>query len=638
MADYKTPGVYVEEITTLPPSVGQVPTAIPAFIGYTEKAERAGKSLHNTPRHISSLLEYHEMFGRGPKYGTITVKYDTKGNRVAGVKFNRMFYIYDTVRMFFANGGGECYIVSTGLYKKEDKTDNDVTMEALEAGINACEKEDHPTMLVCPDAMLLPKKDQAYSLQQLMLKQCAQLQDRVAILDVFDGYVDRADADVILDFRNGVGINYLKYGTSYYPWIQTTLSNSFGFEDIRLMDSTAEDTADPLVFEDMITDPTAIKNLKTALSDYAIVNAFVTAPFEAVSINDKFFKIAADITPADEMKHYVTVIKELVDKIIALAANASLKNQQVLNELRLKTNSTSALATIVRGLHSVDKGAGIGVVPDTDYADFELASVAASKLFKEITDDGEKVKKARGPLKSLFESMVDILVAIKADTHTIKENLDKVVYDTNILYQSIVNEVKKHASLMPPSGAIAGVYAQVDTSRGVWKAPANVSLASVVGPWVKIDNRQQEDLNVDVNSGKSVNAIRAFTGKGTLVWGARTLAGNDNEWRYISVRRFFNMVEKSVRLSTNWAVFEPNDTNTWIRVKAMIENFLTNLWKQGALAGSTPAAAYFVNVGLGTTMSQVDILEGRMNIEIGMAVVRPAEFIILKFSHKLQEA
>jgi len=151
-------------------------------------------------------------------------------------------------------------------------------------------------------------------------------------------------------------------------------------------------------------------------------------------------------------------------------------------------------------------------------------------------------------------------------------------------------------------------------------------------------NQQQEDLNVDVSAGKSINAIRPFTGKGTLVWGARTLAGNDNEWRYISVRRLFNMVEQSVKLSTNWAVFEPNDANTWIRVKAMIENYLTNLWKAGALAGASPDAAFFVNIGIGTTMSAVDILEGRMNIEIGMAAVRPAEFIVLKFSHKLQES
>jgi hypothetical protein len=220
----------------------------------------------------------------------------------------------------------------------------------------------------------------------------------------------------------------------------------------------------------------------------------------------------------------------------------------------------------------------------------------------------------------------------------IKENLDKAVYDTNALYKSIVNEVQKMAALLPPSGSIAGIYAQVDSNRGVWKAPANVSLSSTAGPWLKIDNKQQEDLNVDVTAGKSINAIRPFTGKGTLVWGARTLAGNDNEWRYVSVRRFFNMVEKSVQLSTNWAVFEPNDATTWIRVKAMIENYLTNLWQAGALAGASPDAAFFVNIGLGTTMSAVDILEGRMNIEIGMAAVRPAEFIILKFSHKLQES
>jgi len=178
----------------------------------------------------------------------------------------------------------------------------------------------------------------------------------------------------------------------------------------------------------------------------------------------------------------------------------------------------------------------------------------------------------------------------------------------------------------------------VDNQRGVWKAPANVSLATVSKPIIKIDDAQQEDLNVDVIGGKSINAIRSFTGKGTLVWGARTLAGNDNEWRYISVRRFFNMVEESVRNATGWAVFEPNDASTWIRVKAMVENYLTNLWKAGAMAGASSDQAFFVNIGLGTTMSQVDILEGRMNIEIGMAVVRPAEFIVLKFSHKMQES
>ena len=185
---------------------------------------------------------------------------------------------------------------------------------------------------------------------------------------------------------------------------------------------------------------------------------------------------------------------------------------------------------------------------------------------------------------------------------------------------------------------MAGIYAKVDRQRGVWKAPANVSLASVIGPTEKITHEAQQDLNVDPTAGKSINAIRSFTGKGTLVWGARTLAGNDNEWRYVNVRRLFNMIEESVQKSTAFAVFEPNDAGTWLKVKAMIDAYLTGLWEQGALAGSTAETAFFVNVGLGKTMTAQDILEGRLIVEIGIAAVRPAEFIILKFSHKMQEA
>ncbi len=123
-----------------------------------------------------------------------------------------------------------------------------------------------------------------------------------------------------------------------------------------------------------------------------------------------------------------------------------------------------------------------------------------------------------------------------------------------------------------------------------------------------------------------------------MVWGARTLAGNDNEWRYVNVRRFYNFVEESVQKATGQFVFEANDANTWVRVSTMIENFLTNLWRQGALAGATPEEAFFVKVGLGTTMTFDDILNGIMNVEIGLAAVRPAEFIVLKFSQKMQES
>jgi uncharacterized protein len=209
---------------------------------------------------------------------------------------------------------------------------------------------------------------------------------------------------------------------------------------------------------------------------------------------------------------------------------------------------------------------------------------------------------------------------------------------TPIAYNAVKQELAKIKLILPPAAAIAGIYCSTDRTRGVWKAPANVSLNAVIGPVIKITSAAQETLNVDADNGKSINAIRSFTGKGTLVWGARTLDGSSNEWRYVPVRRLFIMIEESAKKASYFAVFEPNDAATWLKVKGMVESFLYGLWQQGALAGSTPKGAYYVNIGLGITMTQQDILEGRMIVEIGIAAVRPAEFIILRFSHKLQEA
>ncbi|WP_374454970.1 phage tail sheath family protein [Nocardioides sp.] len=209
---------------------------------------------------------------------------------------------------------------------------------------------------------------------------------------------------------------------------------------------------------------------------------------------------------------------------------------------------------------------------------------------------------------------------------------------TNDLRERAIAAIRAKDLVLPPSGAIAGVFAKVDNDRGVWKAPANVPLVAVVRPTIELGNVQNDAMNVDPTAGKSVNAIRPFVGKGTLVWGARTLAGNDNEWRYVNVRRFFTFVEESVKKATDQFTFEPNDANTWVKVQAMIENFLTTQWRAGALQGIKPEHAFYVAVGLGKTMTPLDILEGRMILQIGMAAVRPAEFIVLRFSHKMAES
>jgi uncharacterized protein len=206
------------------------------------------------------------------------------------------------------------------------------------------------------------------------------------------------------------------------------------------------------------------------------------------------------------------------------------------------------------------------------------------------------------------------------------------------LYNQVKAILAKQRVTLPPSGAVAGIYARVDRDRGVWKAPANVAVASVVDLTRIFTEAQQGGLNVDPTGGKSINAIRSFTGRGTLIWGARTLAGNDNEWRYVPVRRLFITIEESAKKASAFSAFEPNDATTWLKVKAMIDSYLYGLWERGALAGSRPETAYSVNVGLGKTMTTQDVLEGRMIVEIGIAAVRPSEFIILRFTHQLQAA
>lgn len=234
---------------------------------------------------------------------------------------------------------------------------------------------------------------------------------------------------------------------------------------------------------------------------------------------------------------------------------------------------------------------------------------------------------------------LDRIISLANDTTagdfaTVGEPLTKLLSEQ---LGSIRDKVAEQSITVGPSASMAGIYASVDRDRGVWKAPANVSMNSVSEPTFKLNSADQEDFNVSP-TGKSINVIRSFTGKGNIVWGARTLAGNDNEWRYVPVRRLFITAEESIKKATEFVVFEPNDKNTWERVRAMISNYLTVLWRQGALAGAKPEDAFFVNVGLGETMSADDILNGKLIVEIGMAAVRPAEFIILNFSHKLQES
>lgn len=658
----KTPGVYVQEISLFPPSVAEVETAIPAFIGYTQKAEKKGESLRNKPTRISSLLEYHTWFGGAHDITKVDVVVDQDNNyAVDSIKIDKRFYLYDAIRLFFDNGGGNCYIVSVGDYKATVQNGNDadpVANPGLKVGLKAVEKYDEPTMLIFPDAVLMADTD-LFSLQQAALAQANKLQDRVGVFDLKQGDDWKEDVE---KFRNGIGINNLKYGAAYTPWLISSYTKT---ADFSIFKDNVKDKASANVNLAGITANSELNqlvvNTNTSIADTTALDADLTVLKDGQpTLEDRYKALRTTLVNSADDPTAETNLTNLISFLRAMAVTfpgwkTKLKGKNVLNDL---DSYAKDQLKAVEELIALEKNAVViaitGDDPNAEYASLDapgwLSDTVANIIANtEDYDDGGALgsKDAslnvisgvdKNGLDAIFEGIMEFIQSIKDAANIHLTNNQKVLYETHSIIGNIAESIKREKAKVPPSGAVAGVYAYVDNTRGVWKAPANVSLSSVNAPAVMIDHFDQESLNIDVNAGKSINAIRAFSGKGTLVWGARTLAGNDNEWRYVPVRRFFNMVEESVKKSTGWAVFEPNDANTWTKVKTMIDNYLVQKWREGALQGAVPDDAFFVKVGLGLTMTAVDILEGKMNVEIGMAVVRPAEFIILKFSHKMVES
>ena len=498
-ATLATPGVYIEEKSSFGSSVVPVQTAIPAFVGYTEKASRGSKDLTNIPTKISSLGQYEELFGGAPatKFNIETSDDFITGFQLSFVE-NTRFLMHNALRFFYANGGGDCYIVSVGNF--DENIDAGKLNDPKGGGLTALEKFLEPTLIVVPDAVLLSEAD-CFALQGAILSHCGfKMKNRFAILDVYGGTKERTfdDEDVIDKFREGVGSNFLMWGAGYYPFLNTTL-------------------------------------IKASEIDY---------------------------TRIENLDGLVEVLsKEVADNLAA-------------------ENITEARA---EGINA------------------EIAKITEE-------NDADAVKSIHGTLTVISPKL-----------------------------NMIIAEMSEMLNLMPPSSAMAGAYAMVDFTASVAQSPANISLGSVISPSVNINNDNQEDLNLPLN-GKAVNAIRSFQGKGVLVWGARTLDGNSKDFRYVSVRRTMTFLEQSVKFAAEAFVFEPNNATTWSTLRATVSNFLTNQWQSGLLAGQSPEDAFQVEIGLGSTMTPNDILDGILKMTVKVAITRPAEFIVITFEQQQQKS
>jgi phage tail sheath protein FI len=263
-----------------------------------------------------------------------------------------------------------------------------------------------------------------------------------------------------------------------------------------------------------------------------------------------------------------------------------------------------------------------------------LSDDAKSLLITDLTADAKANVSNVGKLADL----TTIIQSIGTPLEPQKARQAHLVLNMqSLLYQQVMGDILELSNVVPPSGAMAGVYARVDDESGVFWAPANVTINSVVKPTVSISDAEQEDLNVPLD-GKAINAIRVIPNRDLVVWGARTLDGNSEDWRYINVRRTIIMLEQSIKNAAMAFVFHPNQSVTWVSIKSMITNFLTARWKEGALAGTKAEDAFSVDIGLGFTMTATEILDGYMNISVNVALSHPAEFIVLTFKQQLQKS
>ncbi len=519
LSTIKSPGVYIDEVNAFPNSVAPVPTAIPAFIGYTSQASYEGKSYLNTPTKVTSFSDFQAIFcysnpappadpakQYNPQYYLVKQKNQPERGNYMAIESeyyavlpdpNTIYYLYNSIRLFYENGGGDAYIVSVGSYGSpsgkpislgDQLVNPNVKLNDLLHGVGLLKKETEPTMYICPEATLLSVSNNG-TLMESMLLQNSQMLTAISIFDVIGG--NQPDPiNYIKDietFRSNAGTNGLNFGTAYYPFVGTSIMQTNDIDYTNLFGGN---------------------------------------------------------------------IKEL---------------EPLLNPI---SNPNSAAATILSNIETP-------------------------------------------PNKPLTVSQYNNSLILASKT-----------------YKTIINHILSDVNMLPPSGGMAGIIATTDHTEGVWKTPANTSMVGVTSLPINLSSNQQADLNVDAVSGKSINAIRSFKGVGILIWGARTLDGNSQDWRYLSVRRTMTYIEQSCKIAARAYVFESNTKNTWEAVKAMINNFLASVWKQGGLQGAKAADAFSVECGLGTTMTSEDVLMGFMNVTIKVAVVRPAEFIILTFQQQ----
>ncbi|MDR1753573.1 MAG: phage tail sheath subtilisin-like domain-containing protein [Eubacterium sp.] len=609
MAEYLSPGVYVEEFDSGNKAMEGVSTSTAGFIGMTEKGPISGK-----PVLITGLGEYQRVFG-----GYLSIN-----------EYGPNCYLPYAVESFFINGGSSCYVmrVASKNSKVAEKLINLSTTDSKNYGV------------IQVDAANVGKWGNKVSINISKTYSNKTTVSHFAVISE-----DDKKYALTVKSSSGYTAGDIVQLTKYVA--DGNITNAYLLLDGidgNILNVTSSETLDA-----SIVDTSAIPN------NYIQLYALSIQAYDDTQSEDYPQAVLNSASPIylgklTEKSKLITVAVGKPDETTGKAtgsisyALSDLFEQLVEDDGKAETDGVKSY-TLSGG---EDNDTKEGLTPDllTDASrDFPGKRIGLD-AFKELKDvsimaiPGQQSDVIQALLIAHCENLANRFAVLDAgcDENEVSQLTlykDKIDSTYCSIYQpwiQIYSAIEKKNMFVPPSGAIAGIYARTDTTRGVWKAPANEIVKNCTGLSVNFNEAEQGKLNP-----KGINLIRAIPNSGIRVWGARTLS-SDGNWKYVNVRRLFIYVEESIRNSLGWAVFEPNDANLWSRVQGTIRVFLTTLWRNGALFGSSPEEAFYVNVGKGSTMTDDDINNGRLICEIGIAPVKPAEFVVFRITQKMQDS
>lgn len=572
MAEYLSPGVYVEEFESGGVPLSGVSTSTAGFIGLAQRGATEG-----VPQLITSMNEFFKQFG----------------SYLSENAFGSYRFLAYAVEQFFVNGGSRCYVMRVAPSDAVAASSSEIPVLSVKA-----------------------KNPGAWGNQVRVVVEPSS-KAKTQILEVVgkeETATYRVKSNAGLNPGDVVAFNDGK--TKQYATIVSSQDN--------IVQLSA-----PLTGNVVDKGLVATKVLSTSEFTLQVVYGEESETYEHCSLN-----VAS--------ANYVSKVVEKSNIISITAAAVEGNNAHpydIISEgsgskssfmFPLSGGSDGSISNVSAGdFIGQDKGPGkrTGI---QSFIDNDVVSIMA---IPGVTDPNVQLSLVAHceSLGSRF-AILDI-PRDKTKVSDVLSHRDIIDSSYAALYNpwlQVFDPFEKRNIFVPPSGSMAGIYARSDNTRGVQKAPANEVVRGVVGLDCQYNKGEQDILNP-----KGVNLIRQFAGQGIRVWGARTASSNGN-WKYINVRRLFIFLEESIKTGTNWVVFEPNDERLWARVQRTIDAFLMRVWRDGALSGSSPAEAYFINIGK-STMTQDDIDNGRLICVIGIAPVKPAEFVIFKITQKTNE-